>query len=131
MMISILTATALLFTTTKAASELNINKVHLVDYSDKNTWLFRTNLPIINHTFAYDTLLTYMQQRAAESNVSFPDTKAVRLVDISLLNPSEYFDELVEEDFFIDNPEKGELVQWMIVGSLVDPNGLIEQDRRD
>ena len=96
MKISILAAAVFFFVTTNANScELNYEKVHLVDYTNKNTWLFRSNLPIINQTFLYDTLLSYMQRRAAEMNVSFPDItqEAVRLVDISLLNPGEYFDE--------------------------------------
>ena len=118
---------------TVASSELEYHKVRLMDHDTKGagTWLFRTNLPVINGTFAYDTLLQYMQSRAAENNVSFPETGAkVKLVDISFLNIKEYEDLRVEEDFFAANPDKGEFQNWPIVGSLISPNWLSEEERR-
>jgi|LauGreDrversion4_2_1035121.scaffolds.fasta_scaffold739243_1 hypothetical protein len=75
---------------------LDYHKVRLLEYSDAGagTWLYRTNLPIINGTFVYDKLLGYMQQRAIEANVSFPDLSStqVKLVDISLLSVNSYQD---------------------------------------
>ena len=69
--------------------------MRLIDFDTRGagTWLFRTNLPIINGTFATDTLLQYMQQRAAEQNVSFPAVdqgEKVQLIDVSFLNIKEY-----------------------------------------
>ncbi len=116
------------------SSELDYFKVRLIDYDMRGagTWLFRTNLPIINGTFAYDTLLQHMQNRAAEQNVSFPKINQgakVQLIDISFLNIKEYADLEVEEEFFKNHPDLGQFFNWVIVGSLISPNWLSEAER--
>ena len=69
-----------------------------------------------------------MAQRANEANVSFP--AQVKVVDITLLTVlKELSDIEVERAFFADNPSKGQLIEWPIVGSLVDPNWLSDEER--
>ena len=113
-----------------SASSLDYHKVRLVDhhaFENKSTYLFRSNLPIVNGTFAYDQLLAYMGQRAKEANVSFRADNVI-MRDITLLNPTDYFDVTVEDAFFKANPDRGGLTYWPIVGSLVDPNWLSNEE---
>jgi len=66
-----------------------------------------------------------MSQRAEEMNASFPNIskgEKVHLKDINLMNPTEFLDTLVEMEFFQANPDKGDFVNWPIVGELLDPN---------
>ncbi len=134
-LLSIVTCAALMIVgSVSASSELDYNKIRLIDHDTRGagTWLFRTNLPIINGTFAYDTLLSYLHERAAESNVTFPDVakgEKVKLTDISFLNYKEYADLRVEEAFFTANPDLGQFLSWPIVGSLISPNWLSEGER--
>ena len=117
----------------KLGGDLSYHKVRLLEYNEAGagTWLFRTNLPAVNGSFAYDTLVSYMQQRSIEANVSFPNitTQGVKLVDISLLSVNSYSDIQIEKDFFEGNPDKGIFYNWPIVGSLVSPNWLSEAER--
>ena len=53
----------------------------------------------------------------------------MKLVDITLLS-KEIFDIEVEENFFKANPDKGELVMWPVLGSLMNPNWLSDKERR-
>ena len=117
----------------KLGGDLSYHKVRLLEYSEAGagTWLFRTNLPGVNGSFAYDNLVSYMQQRSIEANVSFPDvtSQKVKLVDISLLSVNSYGDLMMEKNFFEANPDKGLFYNWPIVGSLVSPNWLLEAER--
>ncbi len=116
------------FYQTNLGTPLSYHRVRLLDYSEAGagTWLFRTSLPSINGTFSYDTLLSLMQQRSIEANISFPNitTQQVKLIDINLLNIAEYDDMQTEKNFFAANPDKGVYYNWPIVGSLVSPNWL-------
>ena len=42
-----------------AASDLSYDKVRLVD-NGNNTWLFRTNLPLVNGSYVYEEVVSYM-----------------------------------------------------------------------
>lgn len=62
-----------------AAETLSYSRVHIVDGPAVNgNLLYRSNMPVlVNATtgqeyFALDTLISYMQERASEANVSFP-----------------------------------------------------------
>ena len=132
--LTIFTTAAIIISTVIGSSNLSKFKVRLIDHDSRGagTWLFRTNLPIINGTFAYDTLLNYMQERALEANISFPaidQREKLKLIDISFLNLKEYFDMLVEQDFFAAHPDLGTFYNWPIVGSLLSPNWLSEAER--
>jgi hypothetical protein len=72
-----------------------------------------------------------MAQRAAELNVTFPEANTpIKMVDVTLLNwLTEYADIETELNFFKANPEKGQLIQWPIIGSFIDPNWLSDQER--
>ena len=65
--------------------ELNYKRVHLVVWTDKNTWLFRTNTPLINHEFAYGKLIDMISSSAKEAGAQFPDiSKTFQIKDINL-----------------------------------------------
>jgi hypothetical protein len=117
----------------KLGIDLTYHKVRLLEYSEAGagTWLFRSNLPGVNGSFAYDTLISFMQQRSIEANVSFPNitSEKVKLIDISLLSVNSYGDLMMEKNFFEANPDKGTFINWPIVGSLVSPNWLSEGER--
>jgi hypothetical protein len=117
----------------KLGSDLAYYKVRLLEHSEAGagTWLFRTNLPSVNGSFAYDTLVSYMQQRSIEANVSFPDitSQKIKLIDINLLSVNSYGDIQIEKNYFEANPDKGTFINWPIVGSLVSPNWLSEAER--
>ncbi len=83
---------------------MDLFKVRLLEHNSNGagTWLYRTNLPIINGTFAADTLL--------------------------YCEISKYLH--IEENFFKQNPDIGEFHNWPIVGSVVSPNWLSEDERR-
>lgn len=118
------TLCALLALTVSAKdSDLSFKRVHLVDYVDGNgfqNYFFRSNLPVLNETFAYDTLLEYMKIRAQDAQIPFPTNPY--LVDISLMND---FDQSKAEKAFWDNPanaQKGEFIYWpMGLAGLYDP----------
>jgi len=89
--LTILTTAAIFISSVIGSIELSKARVRLIDHDSRGAgvWLFRSNLPIINGTFAYDTLLSYMQERALEANVSFPaidQGEKVKMIDISFLN---------------------------------------------
>ena len=51
---------------------------------------------------------------------------------MTLLNVlTESSDIEIERNFFAENPEKGKLYEWPIVGSLADPNWLSEAERKN
>ncbi len=54
---------ALISAVAVASSSLELFKVRLLEHNSNGagTWLYRTNLPIINGTFATDTLLSFMR----------------------------------------------------------------------
>ncbi|TNV79678.1 hypothetical protein FGO68_gene14841 [Halteria grandinella] len=122
-----------LFVVAQAATNLDYSKVHLLDYKPNgNTWLFRTNLPMVDGAFAYDKLRGYMAQRAAEINVSFPSAdQALKISDFSLLNWFEEPDLLTtEQTFFKENPTLGDFSFQQIAGSLLNPNDYNEENLR-
>eukprot|EP01147_Barroeca_monosierra_P003631 gene3631-6210_t len=78
-----------------------------VGYSHYNM-LFRGDLPITNHTFVYDELVSTMTTAAKDAaNLTFP--AKFYLIDLSLLNPTELPDEIVEKNFFKNHPKLGQL----------------------
>jgi hypothetical protein len=84
-------------------------------------FLFRGNLPIIDHQFAYDALLSNMSSVADDHDIHFPEQvylvvirslslSALALSDyFSLLNPTEVADELYEIDWLKKHPSLGEV----------------------
>jgi len=99
---------------------LNFDRVRFVDSINGN-YLFRGNQPELNGSFAYDTLKSYLTERAKESNITLPSE--FFLFDVSLLDPN-LTDELpalqVEIDFFNQNPTVGIVNSWPLYG---DANG--------
>jgi hypothetical protein len=125
--------TALLAATIVFGEGLSYERVRLVDKSDSasgaSNLLFRGNEPIVNGQFAFDTLVTYMRQRAAEEKVAFPDE--FYFVDLNFLNIAEEKDESVEKRWLDANPTKGQFVNWPILGNVLDPRDLLEPVRKE
>merc|ERR1711916_60234 len=101
-------------------------RVHLIDYSNTTgNFLFRTNDPVLaNGTYAYDELVETMTSVAAAAGIS-PFPSEFLIMDHSFLSPllpAEDKDLKVAQDFFADNPDKGKLISWPLVGSLSNPN---------
>ena len=94
------------------ASDISYHKVRLIDYNPAGagTWLFRTNLPLINGTFAYDTFLSLMRNRSEQANITFPENNQTNLIDVSLLSVNSYWDLQAEFDFFTKYPERGHVI---------------------
>ncbi|EGD76008.1 hypothetical protein PTSG_00716 [Salpingoeca rosetta] len=100
-----------------------IKAVHVPEYNHYNM-LFRGDLPITkNRTFAYDELTTTMRKAAKEAaNLTLPSK--FYLIDLSLLDPLEFPDQIVEENFFKKNPDLGQYINWLTVGDVVHPDSL-------
>ena len=105
----------------QASTPLDPARIHLVDAYPREAprnFLFRGNNPVDNKNFSFDALVAVLRQKAlAECNATFPD--AFRMIDLDFENLSDpgYF---VENSFWADNPDKGELRSWPILGSLED-----------
>lgn len=120
-----------LFLTVTQAEDLLFEKVHLVDYdSTSGNFIFRGNLPVLNQTFALDTLASYMKKRAEENNVAFPEKFIIH--DISLIWEIEepFIDYKYEVAFWDDekNQKYGSLTKWPISfsGLVVTPDMMPE-----
>ena len=72
-----------LFLVGNVVADLSPSRVHLVATHGDNL-LFRGNLPLVNGTFAYDELMSLLEQRAQEAAIPFP--KHNRLTIVSLNN---------------------------------------------
>eukprot|EP00947_MAST-08B_sp_MAST-8B-sp1_P003723 g3723.t1 len=96
---------------------LDYTRVHLVDHdAATGNLLFRGNMPTLaNHTFARDTLLSFLANRSAEAGVAFPPLNNLTLVDISLNNDFDGKDYSGERNFWAKDPSAaalGRLVKW-------------------
>lgn len=110
---------------------LDYTRVHLVDHNAKtNNFFFRGNMPVVNGSFAYDTLIEYFQKRAKEANVPLP-TANFTLVDLSLNNAFDGKDFDAEKAFWKDkaNAKYGRFINWPLVGGLVSPKKFSKAER--
>ncbi|KRX11074.1 hypothetical protein PPERSA_05183 [Pseudocohnilembus persalinus] len=96
-------------------------RTFIVDQHGQN-FMYRTNMPIKDGKFQYDELVEVFKQKADEAGLEFPSE--FQLVDISLINKSDYVDLNIERNFFKQNPEKGRFRNYIIIGSLLFPNSL-------
>eukprot|EP00483_Globobulimina_turgida_P004128 UN04136 len=102
----------ILFKEVICGEDFKPNRFHLINHNRGN-WIFRGNSPIINDTFAYETLVEYMNIRANESNLTFPSN--FYFVDISLLNPLNIPTWEIEQTFWNKHSNDttfGELINW-------------------
>ncbi len=99
--------------------EITASRVHLVDhYVEKgyNNFLFRGSDPVLNsNEFAYDELVDLIKAAAQRDGVDLPDD--FYLIDVSLLFV-ELADLSVEMQYFAENPEKGEFVNYPVFGHI-------------
>lgn len=129
---NIIIACAFLFIQIHGESSLTYSRVHLVDRIHGNgftNYVYRSNVPVQNGVFVYDTLLKYMADRANEAQVPFPDEPY--LVDITLMNPID--EPAAEKAFWADstNADKGEYVVWpMGLAGLYDARNYDEATQR-
>ena len=108
------------------------DRFHLVNHKSfgngvTSNWMFRGNSPTINDTFAYDTLVEYMNIRANQSNLTFPST--FYFIDISLLNPGNIPTWEIEQEFWkkhMNDTLFGEIINWYpsAIQSITPPNEL-------
>jgi len=111
-----------------AAADLDFSRVHLVDSWGQNL-LFRSNLPVINSTFAYDTLINYMTLCASsEGNLGFP-TGPFFLDIHSFDNIFESSDTKYEVDWATANPTLGNVTFWPLYGQLLPPADVTPEER--
>jgi hypothetical protein len=115
---------------TAVHANLSYNRVHIVDRSGVN-WLFRSNMPTNDTTFAYDQLLQFMGQRAKEINLTFPANPY--LVVISLNNDFDGKDFAHEKQFWDKAPKSlGQFINWPLgLAGLLPPNWFPEDKRRE
>jgi len=106
--------------------DLLFEKVHLVEYNTTTgNFFFRGNLPVLNESFAFDTLSAYMKNRSEAVGVAFPEDFS--LLDFSLLWIVEepFTDYKYEYNFWKTDESKtiGSFVEWPISFSgLVTPD---------
>lgn len=119
------------------AELFDADKFHLVDYMPQsNAFLFRGNQPSIKlsngkETFAYNEVLSAMSARAqSQANVTFPPANRVYIVDISFEWPFES-GVLPNMEFFAANPKLGKFMEWILIGQVLEPNSVSEQERNE
>jgi len=109
---------------------LNYDRVRYIDTVNGH-YIFRGNQPLLNGAFPYDTLRTYLSERAQQNNITLPSQ--YYLYDISLLNPN-LADELpalqMEINFFTQNPTLGSIVNWPLLGDARGPLNYTASQRR-
>lgn len=120
---------------TMARSTFDPTRVHFIDRktvsSSISNYLFRGNLPLnSNHTFALSDLNATLQDVAIKEG-GFELPSNYFLVIVSLLDPLELKDAIVEIDFLKAHPSIGEYVHWPLVGSVIPPDSVPEFKRRD
>jgi hypothetical protein len=122
--------TALVLAVCAVHANLDYKRVHIVDRSGSN-WLFRSNMPTNETTFAYDQLLQYMGQRAKEANLTFPVNPY--LIVISLNNDFDGKDFKKEREFWEKAPKTlGHFINWPLgLAGLLPPSWYTEQKRRE
>lgn len=118
---------------------LSLHKTHLIDHvsfpeTGYVNYLFRSDEPVLkkNYSFEYSKLMDFFTLRASQQNVSF-NASDVFTTDICTLNNltfNEAFDIEAENKFFDTNPQLGSVLNWMLVGNLLDPNNLSEKERK-
>eukprot|EP00049_Salpingoeca_infusionum_P018139 m.355908 g.355908 ORF g.355908 m.355908 type:complete len:243 (+) comp17384_c0_seq1:269-997(+) len=104
-----------------------INSVQPKDGTKAPNLLFRGNLPVTNGTFPLDTVIATLSNAAQEQGHQFP--KQFYFVDLSLLDPLEFKDELVLIEFFKNNPNVGKYINWITVGDLIGPSMVLQPKR--
>lgn len=108
------------------AEDFHPERTLLMDYyprtnttSRPRNFLFRGNMPIINGTFGYSSVVDTMKKVANANKLSIPDPFI--FVDVSYLNIFEEKDLKIEKDFFKSNPDRGRFYNKVIVGTVIVP----------
>eukprot|EP00761_Pharyngomonas_kirbyi_P011991 gb/GECH01012018.1/.p1 GENE.gb/GECH01012018.1/~~gb/GECH01012018.1/.p1 ORF type:complete len:287 (+),score=37.48 gb/GECH01012018.1/:1-861(+) len=106
------------------AESFKPDRVSVIDVSRHSAnILFRGNLPKSSDgSFAYEELMKTLRDKAQkEAHFKLPED--VYLVDVSFLNTITEHDDLkMGEDFFKHHPDKGEFVNWVMIGDLEPPD---------
>eukprot|EP01065_Artemidia_motanka_P053639 TRINITY_DN9997_c0_g1_i1.p2 TRINITY_DN9997_c0_g1~~TRINITY_DN9997_c0_g1_i1.p2 ORF type:complete len:285 (+),score=113.99 TRINITY_DN9997_c0_g1_i1:62-856(+) len=124
-------AAAALLCAAPLALAIDPKRVHLVDAYPRQcpgggdcvrNYLFRGNNPVESGVFNYTELVDVIRASAAsECSVTLPSS--FLLVDIDLENPTDkgYLKEL---EYWRKHPEQGQVHNWPMLGSLIDPDPL-------
>jgi hypothetical protein len=107
-----------------AFGNLDYSRTHCVDYDEATgNFIFRSNMPVIDNEFAYDTIVSYFSERAQEEcGVALPDD--FYFVDVTLNDALDNTDWAYEKEFWSDyhNFDLGRIVLWPIaLTTLVPP----------
>jgi len=107
----------------KTIQHLNLETIHYVDYHrGTGNYIFRGNTPLSNDGFPYEELMREIKH-IANNKLHRIIGDNPYLIDISLINNIAEESHLkIEELFFKNNPDKGELVNHPIYGALTSPN---------
>lgn len=112
-----------LVTQKKKGVAFDPKKLRLVDVNpETGNYLFRGNMPVINNRFAYNELLTTMNQRIME-RLKAPLPENIYILDISLI--SKINESLLlkqEKQFTHINPDRVYLIHHPIFGAVSSPN---------
>jgi len=107
---------------------LKYRLVHL-QYYDKTSgnFFFRGNMPKnTSNEFAYTELMTFLAERALEEGgVELPSNAF--LYDISLDSLYNENDTLLEQNFFLANPQLGNFSNWSLYHRYPDPSNFTQQ----
>ena len=89
--------------------------------SGQFNYLFRTNMPVNDTTYAYDTLMSFIRNRSAEAGMPYsqipPSDADIHMLDISLDNPFDSKSDNAKERAFWADPAHaslGEYLNWPI-----------------
>ena len=111
-------------------NELDIHKVRVVDFAYSNTYsdtdkfniIFRSNIPEDKSysQFEYDKVVDYMIEIAFSEKLLKIDKNDVYILDFTLLQEKDSM-RTTEVNYFKENPKKGEIRGWSVLGEKTNP----------
>ena len=119
-----------------SSQTFDAKKVKLIDFAFKSqkdstnlNLLFRSNQPINSGKtqFKYSELIDAMKESAKANKIFLNTTKENYLIVYSLLSRSDKTNK-IEEDYFKENNNKGEFINWPIVGTANNPEDYSSSD---
>lgn len=112
-----------------AGAAIAPNHVHFVDDNlQKGNYFFRGSNPVSEKSFQYTNLKRALEDAAIAEGIVLPQN--YYLIDISLLNSIFSPSEKIEEAFFKENPDLGEVINHPVYGAATNPNDFPEAIRK-
>lgn len=107
----------------------NPDLLYLLDQK-KRVYLFRGDLPEIDHTFCYTSLMDSVRAYLANRGDTLSDS--VQLIDLSFLNKIAEMKQIdTEKNWFSAHPELGRMLLYSLYGALINPCDLDKSLRDD